>query len=97
MREAGYGPDARLAVDDDYLALAQHIRRMLAATKMVDAPERKRNEKLKVPAPLYTQDEIWAELDLVPGESPSKVVAGILADRELDISDWDAIEASDKG
>lgn len=95
MGDAGYGPEARLAVDDDYLAFAQHFRRMQAATKMVNAPQPKKGEKPQVPAPLHSEAELLAELDLKSGEQSSDIVAGMLADRPLDEREWDALDAQD--
>lgn len=97
MREAGYGPDARIAVDDDYLALAQHIRRMMAATHLADAPEPKKGQKPQIPVPTYSHEQIMAELDLARGQRPSAVVAGMLDDRPLDLGEWSAIEEQDGG
>lgn len=96
MREAGYSHEARLAVDDDCLAFAQHFRRMQAATKMVDAEKPKPGQKPQVPAPLYTEDQLLAELDIKPGDRPSEIVTGLLTDRPLDPREWDAIDTAEE-
>lgn len=97
MREAGYGPEARLAVDDDYLAFAQHFRRMQAATKMVDAPEHKTGQKPQIPVPLHTEAELLAELDITSGDRPSEIVSNALKDRPLVDAEWDALDDDEVG
>lgn len=98
MEDAGYGPEARLAVDDDYSAFAKRFHRMLEATKLVDidapeAPPRpKKGEKPQVQVAAYTEDQLFAELDLTPGDRSSGVVAGAIASRPLRDADWDAVD-----
>ena len=68
---------------------------MLAATKLVDAPKPKKGDKPQISVPLHSEAELMVELDLAPGEQPSGIVAGALADRPFSIEEWDAVEAAD--
>lgn len=90
MEDAGYGPEARLAVDDDYAAFARHFHRMLDATKLVDAPKPKPGARPQMAVPAHTFKELMAELDLGPEQRSSAVVAQVLDDRA-----WDAIDLWD--
>lgn len=90
MRDAGYAAETRIAVDDDYVAVAQKFDRLLNATKLEDAPPVKKGQKPQIQVPAYTEDQLKAWLGLGPDEQPSRIVSAKIDDRSWESVDlWD--------
>jgi hypothetical protein len=100
MREAGYGPDARLSVDEAIFEFSDRWHRMAAAKKEVPDHERPRRARPMKLVPMYDEAFLLRLIDLDPTDELAKEILASVQPAEIDwesdeLGDWDDLSDDD--